>query len=129
MTTAGAGPAPRTGGPTWREFLTAQANGIIACDFLPIDLVDLHRVHALVFPQHRTRRLHIAGITAHPTAQWTVQQARNPAVDLGVRPESPRFLVRDRDGKYADSCRHSLRVRNHRGLEDRAAIPTDERAL
>ncbi|MGW0633726.1 integrase core domain-containing protein [Streptomyces sp. NPDC002758] len=103
LTAAGAGPAPRRGGPTWREFLTAQADGIIACDFLHIDLVDLRRVYALVFLEHGTRRLHIAGVTAHPTAQWTVQQARNLAVDLGVRLESLRFIVRDRDGKYTDS--------------------------
>lgn len=48
LTVAGVGPAPRRGGPTWREFLTAQADGVIACDFLHIDLVDLRRVYALV---------------------------------------------------------------------------------
>ncbi|MGW1682782.1 helix-turn-helix domain-containing protein [Saccharopolyspora sp. NPDC002376] len=69
LTAAGVSPAPRRGGPTWREFLTTQANGIIACDFLHIDLVDLRRVYALVFLEHTTRRLHVAGITAHPTAQ------------------------------------------------------------
>ncbi|WP_413754442.1 helix-turn-helix domain-containing protein [Streptomyces sp. R-74717] len=63
------GPAPRRGGPTWREFLTTQADGVIACDFLHIDLVDLRRVYALVFLEHGTRHLHIAGVTAHPTAQ------------------------------------------------------------
>lgn len=103
LTVAGVGPAPRRGGPTWREFLTAQADGVIACDSLHIDLVDLRRVCALVFLEHGTRRLHIAGVTAHPTAQWTVQQARSLAVDLGLRLESLRFLVRDRDRKYTES--------------------------
>lgn len=96
-------PAPRRGGPTWREFLTAQADGVIACDFLHIDLVDLRRLYALVLLEHGTRRLHIAGVTARPTAQWTVQQARNLAVDLRLRLESLRFLVRDRDRKYTES--------------------------
>ncbi|WP_375232042.1 hypothetical protein [Streptomyces sp. NWU339] len=82
----------------WREFLTAQADGIIACDFLPLGLVDLCRVYALVFLEHGTRRPHIAGLPAHPTTQWTVRQARNLAVDPGVRLESLRFLVRGRDG-------------------------------
>ena len=61
LTAAGIDPAPRRRGPTWREFLTAQAESIIACDFLYIDLIDLRRVYALVFLEHHTRRLHIAG--------------------------------------------------------------------
>ncbi|WP_405484726.1 integrase core domain-containing protein [Streptomyces sp. NBC_00009] len=103
LTAAGIDPAPRRGGPTWHEFLTAQAEGIIACDFVHIDLVDLRRVYALVFLEHGTRRLHIAGVTAHPTGPWTVQQARNLAIELGVRADSLRFLLRDRDAKYTES--------------------------
>ncbi|MFE7246174.1 integrase core domain-containing protein, partial [Streptomyces sp. NPDC057580] len=81
----------------------AQADGVIACDFLHIDLVDLRRVYALVFLEHGTRRLHIAGVTARPTAQWTVQQVRSLAVVLGLCLESLRFLVRDRDRRYTES--------------------------
>jgi hypothetical protein len=103
LTAAGIEPAPRRGSPTWREFLTAQAEGVIACDFLHIDLVDLRRVYALVFLEHGTRRLRIAGVTAHPTGSWMVQQARNLAVELGVRVDSLRFLVRDLDAKYTAS--------------------------
>ncbi|MER5915804.1 integrase core domain-containing protein [Streptomyces sp. NPDC001982] len=103
LTAAGIDPAPRRGGPTWREFLTAQAEGVIACDFVHIDLVDLRRVYALVFLEHGTRRLHIAGVTAHPTGPWTVQQARNLAIELGVRIDSLRFLLRDRDAQYTES--------------------------
>ncbi|GAA3479538.1 hypothetical protein [Streptomyces yanii] len=80
-----------------------QADGVIACDVLHIDLVGLRRVCALVFLGHGTCRLHIAGVTAHPTAHWTVQQARSLAVDLGLRLESLRFLVRGRDRKYTES--------------------------
>jgi len=60
-------------------------------------------VYALVFLEHGTRRLHIAGVTAHPTAAWTVQQARNLAAEVGARVGSLRFLVRDRDAKYIGS--------------------------
>jgi putative transposase len=100
---AGIDPAPRRCGPTWREFLTAQAGGIIAADFFHIDTVLGKRLYALAFLEHGTRRLHITGVTAHPTRDWTVQQARNLAGELGARMESLRFLLRDRDGKYGDA--------------------------
>ncbi|MFD4636549.1 integrase core domain-containing protein [Lentzea sp. NPDC058436] len=100
---AGIDPAPRRCGPTWREFLTAQAEGIIAADFFHIDTVLGARLYALAFLEHGTRRLHITGVTANPTREWTVQQARNLASELGTRIESFRFLLRDRDGKYGDA--------------------------
>lgn len=63
---AGIDPAPRRAGPTWREFLGAQAHAIIACDFLVVETVLLKRLHVLVFIEHGARRLHLAGVSAHP---------------------------------------------------------------
>ncbi|ROP41842.1 integrase core domain-containing protein [Saccharothrix texasensis] len=100
---AGIDPAPRRDGPTWREFLTAQAQGIIAADFLHLDTVLGTRLYALAFLEHGTRHLHITGVTTHPTQAWTTQQARNLATDLGHRTQSLRFLLRDRDGKYSQA--------------------------
>ncbi|WP_083751481.1 integrase core domain-containing protein [Saccharothrix sp. ALI-22-I] len=97
---AGIDPVPRRTGPTWREFLTAQAESIIAADFLHLDTVLGRRLYALVFLEYGTRRLHTTGATAHPTQAWTTQQARNLAADLGTRTEPLRFLLRDHDGKY-----------------------------
>ena len=87
----------RRAGPTWREFLTAQAHTVIACDFLVVETVLLKRLHVLVFIEHGTWRLHLAGVTAHPTEAWAVQQARNLAMDLGDRLGTLRFLIHDRD--------------------------------
>lgn len=100
---AGIDPAPRRSGPTWREFLTAQAEGIIAADFFHIDTALGRRLYALAFLEHGTRRLHITGVTARPTREWTVQQARNFAADLGIRMQSLWFLLRDRDGTYGEA--------------------------
>jgi transposase InsO family protein len=94
---AGIDPAPRGAGPSWREFLAGQAHAIIACDFLVVETVLLRRLYVLVFIEHGTRRLHVAGVTAHPTGAWAVQQARNLAMDLGDRLGTLRFLVHDRD--------------------------------
>ncbi|MER5262698.1 integrase core domain-containing protein [Actinosynnema sp. NPDC002837] len=100
---AGIDPAPRRSGPTWREFLTAQTQGIIAADVLHLDTVLGTRLYALAFLEHDTRRLHITGVTAHPTQVWTTHQAKNLAADLGHQTESLRFLLRDRDGKYGQA--------------------------
>jgi transposase InsO family protein len=100
---AGIDPAPQRSGPTWRQFLTAQAHGIIAADFLHLDTVALKRLYALVFIEHDSRSLHLVGVTAHPTAAWTVQQARNLAMTLGCRMDWLRLLLRDRDSKYTDA--------------------------
>jgi transposase InsO family protein len=100
---AGINPAPRRTGPTWQQFLTAQARGILAADFVHVDTVLLRRIYALVVIEHSTRRAHLAGVTAHPDGAWTTQAARNFLMDLGQRAASVKFLIRDRAGQFTAS--------------------------
>ena len=72
-------------------------------DFLHVDTVALTRLYVLVFVEHRTRRLHVRGVTAHPAGDWTVQQARNLAPGLGERFTGFRFLIRDRGPDFTAS--------------------------
>jgi putative transposase len=109
---AGLEPAPRRSGPSWREFLRAQAAGIVACDFFTAESLFLRRYYVLFFIAHSSRRVWLAGCTKNPTGAWVTQQARNLGLDFGDR--GVRFLIRDRDSKYSgpfDEVFHSEGIR------------------
>jgi len=97
---SGIEPAPRRSSETWREFLRAQASGIVACDFFTIDTVLFRRLYALVFIELSTRQVYLAGISANPTGEWATQQARNIIETFVDRTEPIRFLIHDRDSKF-----------------------------
>ncbi|MEV4135101.1 integrase core domain-containing protein [Dactylosporangium sp. NPDC049742] len=97
---AGVDPAPRRTGPTWQQFLTAQAHTMLACGFFTVDTVLLQRIYVLSFVELATRQVHIAGVTAHPAGDWVTQQVRNLLMNFDQHASRLRFLLRARDTKF-----------------------------
>jgi putative transposase len=96
---AGIDPAPRRSSESWRQFLRAQASGIVACDFFTVKTVLFRRLYALVFIELATRQVYLAGNSANPTGEWATQQAHN-IIETFVEQTAPiRFLIHDRDSK------------------------------
>jgi hypothetical protein len=94
---AGLAPAGSRGGPSWRAFLRAQAQSMLAVDFLTVETIALQRLYVLFFIELESRRVHFAGCTANPTGPWVTQQARQFAWTLQERRPPFRLLIRDRD--------------------------------
>jgi putative transposase len=115
LRTARLGPAPRRTGPTWTEFLRAQADGIIACDFFTVETARLRTLYVLVFIELGSRRIHRSASTAHPDAAWVTQQARNLVLDLDEGAHPVRFLSRDHDTKFSRSFDEVFRSEGARG--------------
>jgi len=96
-------PAPRRAGPTWSQFLHAQAELVLATDFFTVDSVVLRRYYVLFVVEVKSRVVHLLGVTANPDGSWAAQVARNFVADLEERGQRFRFLLRDRDTKFTAS--------------------------
>jgi hypothetical protein len=88
---------------TWREFIRTHRQSMLAVDFFTVETIWLQRLYVLFFIELGSRRVHLAGCTASPTAAWVTQEARQLTWTLAERPESFRFLIRDRDQKFTKS--------------------------
>jgi putative transposase len=69
-------------------------------DFVHGDTVVLRGIYALIAVEHRSRRAHLLGVSAHPSGAWTIQAARNLMMDLSDRATTITFLLRDRDSRF-----------------------------
>jgi putative transposase len=106
---------PHRGGASWSAFLRAHAGALLACDFLVVETVRLQTLYVLFFLEVHTRRVFVAGCTAHPSAAWVTQRARNLVWQLQEEGVAPTVLLRDRDAKYAGAfdavfCYEGVRV-------------------
>ncbi|MGW5433602.1 integrase core domain-containing protein [Streptomyces sp. NPDC004059] len=97
---AGIDPAPKRPSSTWADFLHSQADALLACDFLETVTLSGARMYVFAVIEHASRRIRILGATAHPTATWVTQAAKNLVMDLEDAGCRARFLIRDRDGKF-----------------------------
>jgi putative transposase len=97
---SGLGPAPRRTGPSWSEFLHAQASAIVACDFFTVYGAWGRTIYVLFAIELSSRRVHLGGCTARPNDAWVTQLARNLSMTLADTNRHVRFLIHDRDAKF-----------------------------
>jgi hypothetical protein len=98
---SGVPPAPRRTGLSWRAFLREHAGAVLECDFFAVETVRLRVLHVLFFIDVQSRCVFLGGCTAHPTAAWVTQQARNLCWRFDEAGRRPTVLIRDRDAKFA----------------------------
>jgi transposase InsO family protein len=94
-------PPPAVRDALWRAFLRAHARSIVAIDLLHVDCaLSLTRLYVAFVIEHRTRRVHLLGVTRYPTGAWLTQLARDLTADLEQAGHRFTHLIRDRDSKF-----------------------------
>jgi transposase len=90
---AGIDPAPERSSSTWADFLRSQADALLACDFFETITLSGARIYVFAVIEHTSRRIRVLGATAHPTAAWVTQAAKNLVMDLEDAGCCARFLI------------------------------------
>jgi putative transposase len=108
----GIAPAPQRDRQTWATFLRSQAHAILAADFFETRTLTGARLYVFAVIEHATRRVRVLGATAHPTAAWTTQLARNLVMDLQDAGATVKYLVRDRSSSRGESHPPALTERS-----------------
>ncbi len=97
-------PPPTARDDRWRAFLRAHAQSILAIDLLHVDCaLSLTRLYVAFVIEHRTRRVHLLGVTRYPTGAWLTQLARDLTADLEEAGHRFTHLIRDRDAKFTSA--------------------------
>ncbi len=96
-------PAPRRSTRTWEQFVRQHAAHLLAADFFTVETAWLGRLYVLFFIEVGSRRVHLGGVSAHPTGEWVAQQARNLAWQLQDSVLSVTHVLHDRDSKFSDA--------------------------
>jgi putative transposase len=108
---------------TWATFLRSQAQAILSADFFETKTVTGATLYVLAVIEHATRRVRIFGATAHPTAAWVTQAARNMAMDLQNAGTRAKFLIRDRDVRYPASFDAVLQAEGIKVIQTGVRMP------
>ena len=98
---AGIPPSGRRVGLTWKQFLAAHAQTLVAADFLSVDTVFFKRLYVLIYMHLATRRILLASCTANPNKAWMAQQARNLLWTLDEEGIKLKAVIHDRDKKFS----------------------------
>jgi putative transposase len=99
-------PGQPRGDQCWSAFLINHAKAILACDFFVAVTATFRMLYVFVVIEHGTRRLAHVNVTAHPSADWTLQQLREVVADA----DDHRYLIHDRDRIFAQHLDDSIRA-------------------
>ena len=103
--------------------MRAQAAHLLAADFLTVDTVFFRRLYVLICIEIDSRRVHLAGVTAHPTAAWVTQQARNLVLKTEEATTERKYLLHDRDALFAPSFDRVFRSEGLRVIKTPVQAP------
>jgi transposase InsO family protein len=102
-------PGKHVSSQRWSTFIRNHAQAIVACDFCVAVTATFRILSIFVVIEHATRQLLHVNVTAHPTAEWTLQQLRE-AIPAD---HAYRFLIHDRDSIFSQALDQNIR---HLGL-------------
>lgn len=110
----GLDPAPQRDEDTWNDFVKRHFQTLWACDFFPKKVFTFFGpkvFYVLFFINIYTRKVHVVGVTRHPTREWVNKKTRAISF-IFTRDNRAKILIRDRDGKFSEGFDEILRKVN-----------------